>query len=192
MNRARLLPLALVALVAALLPSGLALAHAHYDHSTPSIGQVLATAPQRVDIYTDSEMRRVAGGNVITVADASGNSVDDGNTVLDDNNRQHFSVGLQPNVPPGRYVVSFKTLSDVDGDADSGKFAFYVGAGPTDAQKQLDATLNGQPISLSDSRPSARSSTSVALFGAAGALVALLGAAAALIVAHSRRSRPSI
>jgi methionine-rich copper-binding protein CopC len=123
-----------------------AFAHAHYDHSTPAIGQVLATAPARIEIYTDSEMRKTAGGNVIMVTAADGSRVDDGDTVVDDANRQHFSVGLQPNLSNGRYVVSFKTLSDVDGDTDSGHFAFYVGAGPTAEQKQQDAALSGAPI----------------------------------------------
>jgi copper resistance protein C len=166
--------------------TGPAFAHAHYDHSTPSIGQVLATAPQRIDIFTDSEMRRVAGANNIAVTAADGSSVDDGNTVLDDANRQHFSVGLQPDLPNGRYVVSFKTLSDVDGDTDGGKFSFYVGAGPTDAQKQLDATLNGQPVTIANP-PSNAGSSPVALLAAGGVLALVLVGAG--IVAFSLRRR---
>jgi copper resistance protein C len=165
--------------------TGRAFAHAHYDHSTPSIGQVLAAAPQRIDIYTDSEMRKLADANHISVTAADGSAVDDGITVLDDANRQHFSVGLQPNLPEGRYVVSFKTLSDVDGDTDSGKFSFYVGAGPTDAQKQLDATLNGQPVTIANP-PSNAGSPPVALI-AGGGVLALVAIAAGIVALSLRR-----
>jgi methionine-rich copper-binding protein CopC len=171
--------------------AGVALAHAHYDHSTPSIGQVLAASPQRVDIYTDSEMRKTAGGNDIAVTTAEGSRVDDGNTVVDDANRQRFSVGLRPNLADGRYVVSFKTLSDVDGDTDSGKFSFYIGTGPTDAQKQLDATLNGQPASVPPAQQSSGSSPHLGFAAAGGTLIVFVLALAVLLIIRSRRRSAS-
>jgi hypothetical protein len=94
-----------------------------------------------VEVFTDSEMRKTAGGNLITVAGPDGERVDDGNTVVDDADRQHFWAALRPDLPNGRYVVSFQTLSDADGDLDHGQFAFYIGAGPTAEQQRLDATL---------------------------------------------------
>lgn len=118
-----------------------ALAHARFDHSTPSPGAILQTAPNRVDIYTVQEMRKIAGANVITVTGPDGTQVDDGNTVVDDSNRLHFSVGLKPNIAPGRYLVSFKTLSDADGEMDHGSYAFYLGIQPTAAQLAQDKTL---------------------------------------------------
>jgi copper resistance protein C len=156
------------------LAPGIALAHAHYDHSTPAIGQVMATAPARVDIYTDSEMRKLAGKNWIQVTGPGGNRVDEENTVVDDANRQHFSVGLQPNLPPGRYVVSFQTLSDVDGDTDGGHFAFYVGNGPTEAQKALDAQLSGAPPVAGST--SAGPNTIAIVVGGVAAVLILLAA----------------
>jgi methionine-rich copper-binding protein CopC len=131
---------AAAALVLAAIPAGI-FAHARYDHSNPTPGQVVATSPPAVDIYTAQDMRKTAGADVITVTDAAQNHVDTGNTVVDDANRRHFSVGLQPNLPPGRYLVVFKTLSDQDGEADSGQFAFYVGAPPTADQQAADAKL---------------------------------------------------
>jgi methionine-rich copper-binding protein CopC len=116
-------------------------AHARYDHSTPAQGAVVVVSPAQVDIYTVQDMQKQAGADEITVADDSGNRVDSGNTVVDDANRRHFSVGLKPNLPPGRYVVSFHNVSDEDGEADHGQFAFYVGTGPTAAQKAEDAKL---------------------------------------------------
>ena len=157
-----------------------ALAHAHYDHSTPAIGQVLATPPARVDIYTDSDMRKIEGKNWIQVTGSNGNRVDDGNTILDDANRQHFSVGLQPNLPPGRYVVSFQTLSDVDGDTDGGHFAFYVGNGPTAADKALDAHLSGAPLPGSSAGSSSSTGPFVLIGVAAVAALALLAGGLAL------------
>src|SRR5579864_8501234 len=86
-------------------------------------------------------MRKISGANVITVTGPDGSQVDDGNTVIDDSNRLHFSVGLKPNLPAGRYLVSFKTLSDQDGEMDHGSYAFYVGVQPTAAQLAQDKTL---------------------------------------------------
>lgn len=158
-------------------------AHAHYSHSQPAIGEVLQTVPAEIDIYTDSDMRKLAGGNVIMVTGPDGSEVDNGNTVVDDTNRQHFSIGLQPNLPNGRYVVSFKTLSDLDGDTDGGKFAFYVGAGPTAAQKQLDATLNGPvytPPAGSQASPGTSSSSG---FHGVALIVAVVVAVALVLLA---------
>lgn len=132
--------LALAALCA-LLSIASAVAHARYDHSTPGQGEVVQGSPARVDIYTVQDMAKQQGADEITVADANNTRVDDGTTVVDDANRRHFSIGLKPNLPGGRYVVSFKNVSDEDGEADHGQFAFYVGSGPTAAQKASDAKL---------------------------------------------------
>src|SRR5205823_2244347 len=74
-------------------------------------------------------------------ANSNGQVVSTGATTVDDANRRHFFVALQPSLPAGRYVVSFHNVSDEDGEADHGQFAFYVGSGPTSAQKALDAQL---------------------------------------------------
>src|SRR5690348_5718655 len=116
-------------------------AHAHYARSDPAPGAVLASAPARINIYTDCEMRKQVGGNSISVSGPQGARVDDGSTVVDDADRQHLSVGLQPNLPNGRYQVSFQTLSDVDGDLDHGQFAFYIGSAPTADQQRQDSGL---------------------------------------------------
>jgi len=172
--------------------AGQVLAHAHYSHSQPSIGQVLTTAPTRVDIFTDSDMRKLAGANLISVSGPDGSQADDGNTVVDDANRQHFSVGLNPNLPPGRYVVSFKTLSDVDGDTDGGKFTFYVGTGPTDAQKAQDASLNGPPVAIATAPAnSATSNRSVLAVVARAGIVLVLAVAAGGVLLWRRQAMRS-
>jgi methionine-rich copper-binding protein CopC len=137
---------AALATLAALAVVAIAWAHAAYDHSTPGQGEVVPASPARVDIYTVQDMTKVQGDEEITVerndnANSGGQRVDTGDTTVDDANRKHFSVGLQPNLPAGRYVVSFKNVSDQDGEADHGQFAFYVGNGPSSQQKNLDAAL---------------------------------------------------
>jgi methionine-rich copper-binding protein CopC len=191
LRRLRPLPLtpwlSLVIAITLLRSPSVALAHAHYDHSTPAIGQVLAAAPSRVDIFTDSEMRKAAGANVIAVTASDGSRVDDGATVLDDADRRHFSVGLSPNLGPGRYVVAFQTLSDADGDADHGRFAFYIGNGPTPQQQSLDAGLNGVATTASTATPSPKPHAigmPVAILVAALVIPVLLGA---MLVSRKRQ-----
>jgi methionine-rich copper-binding protein CopC len=167
--------------LAALLCCATAFAHAHYDHSTPAIGEVLPTPPARVDIYTDSDMAKIAGKNVIEVTNSAGQRVDDGNTILDDADRRHLYVQLQPSLPPGRYVVSFQTLSDVDGELDHGRFSFYVGRGPTAQEKKLDTQLT----QTEQAAKSGSNKQQTALITVAGAIVVL--AVVASVVALRRR-----
>jgi methionine-rich copper-binding protein CopC len=129
------------ALLGVLVLTSVAFAHAAYERSTPTPGQVLTTPPTRVEIFTKQDMRRQAGANVLTVADERGTRVDTNDVAIEDANRRHMTVGLRPGLPAGRYVVSFQTLSDEDGETDKGSFAFYVGSQPTDAQKAQDAQL---------------------------------------------------
>ncbi|HEY7296184.1 MAG TPA: copper resistance protein CopC, partial [Dehalococcoidia bacterium] len=96
-------------LLALPLNAGRALAHAHYDHSTPAIGAVLGAPPARVDIWTDQEMAKAGTANSITVTNAAGQPVQSGAATLDDTDRTHLFVAMQPNLPAGRYVVSFTT-----------------------------------------------------------------------------------
>lgn len=135
----------LLLLLCALAPLGFwadsALAHARFDHSMPSPGEVLSASPSRVDIFVVQDLRKVTGADQITVTGLDGSRVDDGATVVDDNNRRHFSVGLLPHLPQGRYLVNFKTISDEDGETDHGQFAFYIGVQPTVQQKAEDQQL---------------------------------------------------
>lgn len=165
-----------------------ALAHARFDHSTPSPEQVLSTSPPAVEIFTVQEMRKTAGANQITVTGPNGR-VDNNITVVDDSNRKHFSVGMQPNQNPGRYLVDFTTLSDEDGEQDHGQFAFYVGAPPTADQRAEDAKLL-----LTAKTDEARAPSRTGLYTAIGVVIALIVVAvwAGVYVRRSRtRSRSS-
>jgi copper resistance protein C len=167
-------------------------AHAHYARSQPSPGQVLGSAPDKIEIFTDSDMRKAPGGDIITVTGPDGARVDDGNTIVDDSNRQHFSVGLKPGLGNGRYLVSFQTLSDVDGDIDHGQFAFYVGPGPAPDQQRLDSALTltdtpppdtGTPV-----KPSG-ASRGIIIGAAVGAMVLVLLAGGATLLVLRRPSQ---
>jgi methionine-rich copper-binding protein CopC len=114
----------------ALVPVPDASAHAGYDHSTPEDGEVVAEPPAVVDLYFGQEMARSAGLPTAVVVNASGDQVDLGAT-LDDDDRTHISVEMPPAMPEGRYTVIWHTLSDEDGEEAQGAFHYYVGTGPT-------------------------------------------------------------
>ena len=177
---------AIVAVAAIMVAS----AHARYDHSTPGQEQVVPTSPPQVDIYTVQDMAKIGDVTQITVQNEQGQQVSTGQTTIDDANRRHFSVALQPNLPPGRYVVSFKNQSDEDGEQDHGQFAFYVGQGPTAAQKAQDAAL--QITSQSDAPTTTSNSnngTKIAIAIIATLIVAALIPIIALVASAGRRSR---
>lgn len=113
-------------------PAGYARAHAGYERSEPADGAVLAESPDSVEVYFSQEMRRSGGLPELIIVNASGDVVDLG-AKLDDDDRTHISAPLAPALPPGRYTVLWHTLSDADGEEARGAFHFYVGAGPSDA-----------------------------------------------------------
>ena len=181
------------ALVAVVLSASAALAHARYDHSTPAQGQVVQSAPAQVDIFTAQDMQKQAGAYEITVerndsANSGGQVVSTGPTTVDDNNRRHFFVALQPNLPAGRYVVSFKNVSDEDGEADHGQFAFYVGTGPTAAQQALDKQL--AITSQHDDTKHSDSHTGLIVVIVVAAIVVLALIATGLFIRQRRRRTP--
>ncbi len=182
-----LLGLLPVAALLALLGVAIVSAHARYDHSTPGQGEVLQTSPARVDIYTVQDMKKDQTVTEITVADANNNRVDSGDTTVEDTNRRHFSVGLKPNLPAGRYVVSFKNSSDEDGEDDHGQFAFYVGSAPTAQQKALDAKL--AITSKSDTPAKSNSHTGLIIAIIVAVIVLVLLAAGALWYLRRPRRR---
>jgi methionine-rich copper-binding protein CopC len=168
---------ALALAAALLLCAGLAgvrsaLAHAHYKNSVPAIGAVVPAPPARVDIYTDQELAKIAGADTIAVTDAAGQRVDTGPTTVDDADRTHFWVLLQPGLASGRFVVSFTTLSDVDNDADHGRFAFYAGRQPTAEEQRSDAQLNSSAPAVAPAGSGSHSSLIFAVVAAAAVIVA--------------------
>ncbi|MCG3212141.1 MAG: hypothetical protein FOGNACKC_05788 [Anaerolineae bacterium] len=110
-----------------LLTTGLATAHAGYDHSEPAAEAVLATPPAEVHVWFAEELFRQAGANSLAVFGPTGAQVDRGDSRIDDDDRSHMLVSLADNLPNGRYTVRWQTSSADDGDEDSGEFGFTVG-----------------------------------------------------------------
>ena len=134
------LALLLVA-VAGLFVAGDAFAHARRVSSSPDAGAVLDAAPPSVSITFSQEIQRVTGTYGISVTDAAGAEFTAGDSEVADDDRTLLSVALLDALPPGRYVVSWKNVSDADGDPAEGAFSFYVGVQPTDSNLAADAEL---------------------------------------------------
>lgn len=132
---------------------GMASAAARFDRAVPGPEQVVTVSPARIDIYTVRATSPNPLGTQAMVVDRLSQRVDRGDTVVDRADHHHFSVGLQPNLLPGRYVVSFKTLGEADLDHDGGNYAFYVGRAPSTAELAADTRLSlttlDDPASLS-------------------------------------------
>jgi hypothetical protein len=62
--------------------------------------------------------------------------VDGGDTQIDDDDRTHAFVSLQPDLPPGLYTVRWRNLSSEDGHEGSGEFSFTVEATAGEATPQ--------------------------------------------------------
>jgi methionine-rich copper-binding protein CopC len=111
-------------LLGGLLLVGIAHAHAAYLRSEPGADAVVATPPARVDIWFKQELFRRQGENSIRVTGPDGSIVSRGETSIDDDDRTHIWVDLQPGLPAGKYLVEWKNISLEDGHPTEGSFSF--------------------------------------------------------------------
>jgi copper resistance protein C len=139
----RLPALIVAAAVAAaiLMAPGVASAHARLKSSTPAVGEVLQTSPAQVSITFTQEIQKVAGTYDIQVTKDRGPGVTSGPAAIDEADRAIMSVTLQPSLPAGRYVVTFKNVSDADGDPFTCSYSFYVQTPPTAVDQANDQQL---------------------------------------------------
>jgi methionine-rich copper-binding protein CopC len=95
--------IALVLSLAGMLAVGasIAAAHANYERSEPADGAVLPASPPSVEVWFTQELRRSGGLPTLVVVNSSGDAVDLG-AVLDDNDRHRLFADLPPALPPGR------------------------------------------------------------------------------------------
>jgi|SRR5579875_460359 len=117
------------------------LAAAVYDHSNPAPSAVLNGSPGRIDIWT---LRPTVADETLTqiaVTDQNYNHYELPPTIVDPADHRHFWVAVKQDMPPGRYLVWFKTQGEQDFDRDGGQFAFYVGVQPTKADLAADKRL---------------------------------------------------
>ena len=103
-------------------------AHAHsaYVRSNPGADAVIATSLAKVDIWFSQELFRRKGENVIHVSGSDGREVSSGETQIDDDDRTHIWVELNPNLPAGKYLVEWKNISVEDGHSTEGSFSFSI------------------------------------------------------------------
>ena len=116
---------ALVAASVLILMGGAAAAHANYVKSNPASDARLTKPPTEVRV-TFSETPDARGSDV-AVLDTSGNRLDnrDVTSVSDEANTLRVSLGP---LGDGGYLVSWTTVSAVDGHETKGAFAFAVNA----------------------------------------------------------------
>ncbi|MDP9368530.1 MAG: copper resistance protein CopC [Chloroflexota bacterium] len=103
-----------------------AAAHAEPDAAVPAMGTVVATAPKVVKVHFSEEANPIF--TVLTVVDAAGTRVDQGNSAVDlsDPERRWVTVSLRPDLGDGGYTVRWLTRSFVDGHRTEGSVTFTI------------------------------------------------------------------
>ena len=116
------------------LETGVALGHANQVRSEPAPNSVVDDPPSTVAVWFTEPIEPSLSN--IRVLDSRGARVDDGASLVDQNDPTAMSVGLEA-VPEGAYTVAWKNVSTVDGHLVRGSFVFSVGqpisGGPVEA-----------------------------------------------------------
>lgn len=126
-------------LVGVLAWKAVAFAHAAYDHSTPGESAVVAAAPDRVEIWFNGPLVPDKP-NQITVKGPDKKNVAQGPVEVGGKDNMQASIRLKPDLPDGRYTVSWKVYA-LDGMRAEGSYRFYVNVQPTDEQLAEDRQL---------------------------------------------------
>ena len=157
-----------LAVVLAVMLTGVGLmpvaAHANLVRAIPAAGSTVDTPPQVV--AAEFSERIEPEFSRIDVLDASGASVTDGPSQVDPSNRSAMLVRVPP-LADGTYVVTWRTLSVVDGHVIRGSYAFSVG-------EPIDADVASTPASalvLSPAEPVLRAALLVGAMLVLGAAV---------------------
>lgn len=92
----------------------------------PLPGAHLEEPPRRVDIWFDVPLMASPGAELVVTNEASGARVDRQGSPLDEADARHLGKVLAAPIDPGRYVVSWRAVTE-DGDSVEGSYAFSVG-----------------------------------------------------------------
>lgn len=106
--------------------AGVAAAHATPERSDPAKDAALDHAPATVTIWFTEPIEPARSS--IVVVGPSGATVSRGGAQPLPNDPKVLRVSLAPGLGPGRYTVSWKSVSIEDGDEASGSFSFTIGA----------------------------------------------------------------
>lgn len=101
-----------------------AFAHAKMVKSEPAKDSVIATAPQKVDVWFDDKVG--SEFKALAVIDSTGKRMDNKDVQQETFNEAHLYATLQP-LPPGVYTVRYRVVS-IDTHIVTGKFQFSVKA----------------------------------------------------------------
>jgi len=105
-----------------LLPASRVSAHGFLEHSDPSVGSKVHSAPAAVRIwFTEAVEPRFSS---IQVFDTTGKQIDKKDTHLDPSSRSLLQVSL-PRLGPGSYKVVWRVVS-VDTHRTNGDFTFQI------------------------------------------------------------------
>ncbi|HLZ07134.1 MAG TPA: copper resistance protein CopC, partial [Chloroflexota bacterium] len=123
----------ILALVLVITIVSTASAHANLIRSDPTAGSSLASAPSRVQLWFSEDVEPSFSAAVIY--DAKSQRVDLGDSHVAPDDARSIIVGVKPGLPPGTYVVAWKTQSRQDGHIVRGTIPFGVGVSvvPSDA-----------------------------------------------------------
>jgi methionine-rich copper-binding protein CopC len=132
---------ALVAVIA-VISAQIAFAHTRPIRFDPAPGEVLLSAPSKVDSWFTNPLRRDPNWNFLRVTNAQGQRVDVGEPILSSDRRQ-MTVNLQPGLPEGRYTVNWYGWDDLDGHILGDCYTFYVGQAAADAGFNDKTRLDG-------------------------------------------------
>lgn len=117
-----------------------AYAHADYERSLPAADSVISTSPTIVEVWFTQELFRREGANRLEVIGPGGSQVDLSDSRIDDDDRTHVLVSLQPDLPAGIYTVRWFNVSLEDGHEEEGEFVFTIDpSAPTGAVESTAA-----------------------------------------------------
>jgi copper transport protein len=130
-------------------------AHAQPERAAPPINGSVPVAPAKLEIWFTED---VATTDLrVTVKAPDGTAADQGDAALDlfDLEHRHVTLSLKPNLGPGTYVVTWHTVSGIDGDAADGFFSFSIVPGSPVASPSASpaATPAGTPIAATPAGP---------------------------------------
>ena len=120
----------------------LASAHSRPIRFDPAPGAVLTAAPAQVTGWFTSDLRRDPNWNFIRVTGPNGQRVDTGEPILSAD-RLSMTVNLQSGLGPGRYLVTWRTWDDADGEIFGDCYTFFVGQEAANAAVAEKYRLDG-------------------------------------------------
>jgi copper resistance protein C len=123
----RVLSIVLTVALLILVPASLASAHSRLESASPAPEATVPTGPAEIRIWMTQEL--TLSGNALTVTDADGNRVDNGDAQVDqsDPDRKQL-VATLPALSNGIYTVNYTSSSADDGHTFDGSYWFTVEA----------------------------------------------------------------